>query len=39
MRAVVEAPDGTLWATTSNRDDYGQERKGDDRVIRVLPPS
>jgi glucose/arabinose dehydrogenase len=39
MRAVVEAPDGTLWVTTSNRDDYGEERKGDDRVIRVLPPS
>jgi quinoprotein glucose dehydrogenase len=39
MRAVVEAPDGTLWVTTSNRDDYGQERKGDDRVIRVIPPS
>jgi len=39
IRAVVEAPDGTFWVTTSNRDDYGQERKGDDRVIRVIPPS
>ncbi len=39
IRAVVEAPDGTIWITTSNRDDYGQERKGDDRVIRVIPPS
>ncbi len=39
LRAVVEAPDGTIWVTTSNRDDYGQERKGDDRVLRVIPPS
>jgi glucose/arabinose dehydrogenase len=39
IRAVVEAPDGTIWITTSNRDEYGQERKGDDRVIRVIPPS
>jgi quinoprotein glucose dehydrogenase len=39
IRAVVEAPDGAFWITTSNRDDYGQERKGDDRVIRVVPPS
>jgi quinoprotein glucose dehydrogenase len=39
IRAVAEAPDGTIWITTSNRDEYGQERKGDDRVIRVIPPS
>jgi quinoprotein glucose dehydrogenase len=39
IRAVVEAPDGSIWITTSNRDDYGQERKGDDRVVRVIPPS
>jgi quinoprotein glucose dehydrogenase len=39
IRAVVEAPDGSIWITTSNRDDYGQERKGDDRVVRVVPPS
>jgi sugar lactone lactonase YvrE len=36
---VVEAPDGTIWITTSNRDDYGEARDGDDRVVRVIPPS
>jgi glucose/arabinose dehydrogenase len=39
IRAVVEAPDGTVWITTSNRDGYGEGRSGDDRVIRVIPPS
>jgi quinoprotein glucose dehydrogenase len=39
IRAVVEAPDGTIWITTSNRDDYGSERRNDDRVIRVIPPA
>ena len=39
LRAVVEAPDGTLWVTTSNRDDYGEASDGDDRVLRVIPPS
>jgi glucose/arabinose dehydrogenase len=39
LRAVVEAPDGTLWVTTSNRDDYGEAKDGDDRVLRVIPPS
>ena len=39
LRGVVEAPDGTLWVTTSNRDDYGEAKDGDDRVLRVIPPS
>jgi glucose/arabinose dehydrogenase len=39
LRAVVEAPDGTFWVTTSNRDEYGQASDGDDRVLRVIPPS
>jgi glucose/arabinose dehydrogenase len=39
LRAVVEAPDGTLWVTTSNRDDYGEAKDGDDKVLRVIPPS
>jgi quinoprotein glucose dehydrogenase len=39
LRGVVEAPDGTLWVTTSNRDDYGEAKDGDDKVLRVIPPS
>jgi glucose/arabinose dehydrogenase len=39
LRAVVEAPDGTFWVTTSNRDDYGSAGEGDDKVLRVIPPS
>ena len=39
LRAVVEAPDGALWVTTSNRDGYGSPRDArDDRLLRVLPP-
>jgi glucose/arabinose dehydrogenase len=39
LRAVVEAPDGALWVTTSNRDTYGTPRAGDDRLLRVVPPA
>ena len=39
LRAVVEAPDGTFWVTTSNRDSYGSPVSGDDdRILRVVPP-
>lgn len=38
LRAAVEAPDGSLWVTTSNRDMYGSARGGDDRLLRIVPP-
>jgi glucose/arabinose dehydrogenase len=39
LRAVVEAPDGAIWATTSNRDGRGSPEEQDDRVLRILPPA
>jgi glucose/arabinose dehydrogenase len=40
LRAVVEAPDGTIWVTTSNNgDQYGSPVSGDDdRILRIVPP-
>ncbi len=39
LRAVVEAPDGSLWVTTSNLDDYGERlSRKDDRILRIVPP-
>ncbi|MEO9325056.1 PQQ-dependent sugar dehydrogenase [Nocardioides sp. C4-1] len=37
MRTVATAPDGTLWLTTSNRDERGEPREGDDRILQVRP--
>ncbi|WP_368784349.1 hypothetical protein [Acinetobacter baumannii] len=37
MRDVVEGPDGSLYILTNNRDGRGQERPGDDRIIRLQP--
>ncbi|GIJ68436.1 PQQ-dependent sugar dehydrogenase [Virgisporangium ochraceum] len=34
LRTVEVAPDGSLWVTTSNTDGRGDERSGDDRVVR-----
>jgi glucose/arabinose dehydrogenase len=39
VRTVVEGPDGALYALTSNRDGRGSPRQGDDRILRIVPPS
>jgi glucose/arabinose dehydrogenase len=39
LRTVVEAPDGTLYVLTSNRDGRGSPSEQDDRILRVVPPA
>jgi aldose sugar dehydrogenase len=35
LRTILPAPDGSLWMTTSNRDDNGRPTSGDDRILRI----
>ena len=37
IRAVVMAPDGSVYLTTSNRDGRGDRRPGDDLLLRIVP--
>jgi glucose/arabinose dehydrogenase len=39
LRTVVEGPNGAIYALTSNRDGRGSPREGDDRILRIVPPS
>jgi glucose/arabinose dehydrogenase len=36
LRALVAAPDGSLWASTSNQEDGGNPTADDDRLIRLV---
>lgn len=38
LRTVVEGPHGDLYVLTSNRDGRGYPRRGDDRILRIVPP-
>jgi glucose/arabinose dehydrogenase len=37
IREIAEAPDGTIYFSTSNRDGRGSPTKEDDRILRILP--
>jgi glucose/arabinose dehydrogenase len=36
LRALVTAPDGSLWVSTSNQEDGGDPDADDDRIIRLV---
>jgi len=37
VREMAEAPDGSIWFSTSNRDGRGSVAKEDDRILRIVP--
>ena len=37
VRDVAEAPDGTIYFSTSNRDGRGDPASTDDRILRIVP--
>jgi quinoprotein glucose dehydrogenase len=39
LRTVVEGPRGALYVLTNNRDGRGTPRRGDDRIVRIVPPA
>ena len=39
LRSVAIDGQGGLWITTSNRDGLGTPRDGDDKVLRIIPPT
>ena len=38
LRQVVEGPDGGVYLLTNNTDGRGSPRRGDDRIVRIVPP-
>jgi glucose/arabinose dehydrogenase len=37
IREVAEAPDGSIYFSTSNRDGRGSPASGDDKILRITP--
>ena len=37
IREIAEAPNGSIWFSTSNRDGRGDAAKTDDRILRIVP--